>query len=185
MTHAKITKMAKTKAACHLASSHDDSTLSHGARRARGIVNIQLGSGPTSGLIFALGQDSRIHTYSLATLDAQPSSYVHPNLQISTFYVGMAISPCGRFIASGSVGTTGSTYLFDVSRAGQPFVSTECGIELHGQRSEIGGVDWGHDMLATCADEGTVHVYRPNAEMYSKCIEGDKDARMEWGGAFC
>lgn len=52
------------------------------------------------------------------------------------------------------------------------------GVELQGQSGEVGAVDWAEGMLASCADDGTVRVWRPDLEVYREC-EGDPE-RMKW-----
>jgi len=40
-------------------------------------------------------------------------------------------------------------------------------------------VDWAHDMLATCSDDGTVRVWRRDPEIRQQC-DLNADARWEW-----
>ncbi|KIJ19992.1 hypothetical protein PAXINDRAFT_166171 [Paxillus involutus ATCC 200175] len=170
-----------------LGSSPDDPTTMNGSRRPRGISSLCTGSGPTSSLLFALGADSRLHTYSspgLIPLEAD----THPNLRTS-FYVRLASSPCGRWLASGCSGKDGSLFLFDVSNAARLSVSPytkgctaslSAAVQLRGQIGEIGAVDWANDMVATCADDGTVRVWRPNCEVYGKCVSDPEAQRWNW-----
>lgn len=171
-----------------------DPTTYQGTRRARGITSLAIGSGPTAGQIFALGNDSRIHTYQLSTLeplsgwnkdaDSDPWSYTHPNMRTNSFYVRIALSPCGRWIASGGA-NNGSVYLFDVggdtlSRWSRHpgDVERRRGVELNGQTGEVGAVDWADGMLASCADDGTVRVWRPDIDVSRQC-ESEPE-RMKW-----
>ena len=101
----------------------------------------------------------------------------------NSFYVRIAVSPCGRWLASGS--SKGSVFLYDVgagerNRARQ---SSEIGVELNGQMGEVGALDWADGQLATCADDGTVRIWRPDYDVYSKCIEDPKEARWDWNFA--
>lgn len=166
------------------ASSPDDATTMNGSCRPRGITSLYAGSGPTSGLLFALGADSRLYTYSspsLIPLEAE----THPNLRTS-FYVRLSGSPCGRWLASGCSGKTGSSFLFDISNAARLSVpphsrrSMANAVELRGHTGEVGAVDWAHEMLATCADDGTVRVWRPDYDIYQKCLSDREAERWNW-----
>jgi denticleless len=153
------------------------------------------GSGPTAGLLFGLGNDSRIHTYDMVTLeplsgwtttpDTDMWSYCHENMRTNSFYVRLAMSPCGRWLASGGA-RDGCAYLFDVSSSSRSRVRSGiysdmrgAGIQLRGQKGEVGAVDWTPDHLATCADDGTVRLWRPDLETYRKC--GAEPEEMRWG----
>ena len=67
-------------------------------------------------------------------------------------------------------------------------------VVLEGQTCEVTRVDWAADgqvcglfsfrlyltsQLATCSDDGTVRVWRPDLEQLSKCRE-DPDASWNW-----
>ncbi|KAF8803836.1 WD40 repeat-like protein [Phlegmacium glaucopus] len=172
---------SKPKAPLSLYSSPIDPTTLHGSRRSRGIISLTSGSGPSAGLLFALGADSRIHTYDLPSLAAQRTVYTHDNLQANSFYVGLSMSPCGRWLASGGSGKKGSTFLFDVGNASRPGSVSQQGSELKGQQTgEVGGIDWARNMLATCIDDGTVRVWRPDLETYLDCIENPEERRWDW-----
>ncbi|KAK1229721.1 hypothetical protein PQX77_007215 [Marasmius sp. AFHP31] len=183
-TSTKKSKAAKTKRTLALLSSPIDPTTLHNSRRPRGILSLTNGTGPTSGLIFALGADSRIHTYNASSLEPLSINYTHPNLKTnSSFYLSISASPCGRFLASGSAGMQGSAFLFDISNAARPYSQAEPGIELRAQVGEIGPVDWAEGMLATCADESTVRIWRPDIEVYRTCIENPEERRWDWSWA--
>lgn len=172
---------SKPKAPLSLYSSPVDPTTLHGSRRPRGIIGLTSGSGPSAGLIFALGADSRIHTYDLPYLAAQSTVYTHDNLQANSFYVGLSMSPCGRWLASAESGKKGSTFLFDVENASRAGSVSRQGSELKGQQTgEVGAIDWAQDMLATCIEDGTVRVWRPDLETYLGCIENPEERRWDW-----
>lgn len=183
-TSSRKVKSGKEKPPPEVYSSATDPTTLHGSPRPRGIVSLAKGTGPTAGLVFALGADSRVHTYSLPSLTPRKTGYTHKNLQSNSFYVGLALSPCGRWLASGGTGKQGSTFLFDVSNAARPSVTTvQTGVELKAQLGEIGAVDWACDTLATCADDGTVRVWRPDIETYRQCEEQPDEKRWDWSWA--
>lgn len=180
-TNVRKTK-TKQKPLVSLYASPTDPTTLHGSRRPRGIISLVGGSGPTAGTIFALGADSRVHTYALPSLTAQTSGFTHTNMQTNSFYVGLALSPCGRWLASGGTGAQGSNFLFDVSDAARPLrnLQPNKGVELRGQLGEAGAVDWAADALATCADDGTVRLWRPDIETYRACTEKPEDMAWDW-----
>lgn len=171
-----------TRSSC--ASSPEDVTTMNGSCRPRGISSLCAGSGPTSGLLFALGADSWLYTYSSPSLIPLQAE-THPNLRTS-FYVRLASSPCGRWLTSGCSGKNGSSFLIDVSNAARlsasPYSkqSLATAVELRGQTGEVGAVDWAHEMLATCADDGTVRIWRPNHDVYQKCLSDPDAERWNW-----
>ena len=157
-------------------------------RRARGISTLALGCGPSAGKLFALGIDSRVHVYNAygaagvplsyeserdgdtdSAFGAPLETYSHPGMVTNSFYVRIGVSPCGRWLASGS--TSGSAYLFDISQSsyrGQLKSTPQWeGIQLPGQHGEVGALDWGYETLATCADDGTVRVWQHVARVAS------------------
>ena len=157
-------------------------------RRARGISTVVLGCGPSAGRLFALGIDSRVHVYNPYGASGVPLSnemdeedgvlpsqtFSHPNMVTNSFYVRISLSPCGRWLASG--GTGGSAFLFDVSqsdplRSGRAYVTP--GVQLPGQRGEVGALDWANESLATCADDGTVRIWRPDSDIVGQCWESE------------
>nr|VWP02615.1 Short-chain dehydrogenase/reductase SDR [Ganoderma boninense] len=151
-TKRKKPRPTKTRPVPLYTSSCDPTTYGS-TRRARGITALAEGSGPTAGLLYALGIDSRVHTYSALDLealsghvrpaiDAQDAyAHTHARMQTNSFYVKLAASPCGRWLASGNA-ADGRAYVFDVASkasaarardvsAGQ--CEWEGGVELRGQ----------------------------------------------------
>lgn len=170
-------------------SSIDPTTF--GGSRPRGIISLTAGTGPTAGLLFALAADSRIHIYS-ASASLNPlttQTYCHENLKTHSFYVRISTSPCGRWLASGGA-AAGSAFLFDVSNAfkastccasSSPFEDHSKGVQIRGQVGEVAAVDWASDgMLATCADDGTVRVWRPDADVHRRCAKDSEESKWEW-----
>ncbi|KAJ7873264.1 WD40-repeat-containing domain protein, partial [Mycena olivaceomarginata] len=172
------TKSSKPKEPACLLSSPSDPTLSQGSPRPRGIISLVHGSGPSTGLLFALSADSRIHTYGRDSLAAFGNTYTHANLQ-TNFYVKLAASPCGRWLASGGAGVSGSSFMFDISNATRG-ATEQAGVELKGHSGDAGAVDWATDMLSTCWDDGMVRVWRPDTETHRACIENPEEKRWDW-----
>ncbi|KAI0824619.1 WD40-repeat-containing domain protein [Trametes gibbosa] len=197
-TRSKAKKPPKQQRPKPLFTSGDPTTYA-GARRGRGITTLALGSGPSAALVFALGVDSRVHTYTLPTLVPlsghaavaslsssvldDPHAYADPRMKTSSFYVRMAASPCGRWLATGG-GGEGRAYLYDVSAAGRVggigSAGWGAGVELRGQKGEVGAVDWADGMLATCADDGTVRVWRPDVDVSRRCKEDPGEMGWNW-----
>lgn len=173
-------KTAKPTIISELYSSSVDPTTLYGSGRPRGIVSLASGLGPSAGVIFAMGADSRIHTYDLQTLTPQSISFHHENLQTNSFYVGVSISPCGRWLVCGGSGTQGSSFVFNVENAARPWLSMQPGFELKGERGEAGAVDWTRDTLAACTDDGTVRIWRQDVSVYRRCLEDPEQAKWDY-----
>ena len=189
-----------------LYTSSSDPTTYGGTRRARGITALTQGSGPTADLLYALGIDSRVHTYSALDLEPlsgcapptvlgvpveDPYAHTHARMQTNSFYVKLAASPCGRWLASGNA-ADGQAYVFDVAskasaararEVGAGRSEWEGGVELRGQTGEVGAMDWAEGMLAMCADDGTVRVWRPDIEVARRCAEDPGEMKWEWSWA--
>ncbi|KAI5120503.1 hypothetical protein M0805_000088 [Coniferiporia weirii] len=168
-----------------LPSGAPSAGLMFSPRRARGIISMTFGSGPSAGRIFALSNDSRIHTYNAhgaagAPLDIPQvdQAYAHRHMATNSFYVRTAVSPCGRWLASGGAG--GSAFLFDVAAGNSGEELSVRGVELKGQEGEVGAIDWADGALATCADDGTVRIWRPDVERHRTCTEQPEEARWDW-----
>ncbi|KZT72668.1 WD40 repeat-like protein [Daedalea quercina L-15889] len=188
-------KAPKTKATPKPILTSADPTTLQGTRRARGITTLVPGTGPSAGHLFALGTDSRVHTFALPSLQplsgyvhsepdgvcADPFAYTHPRMQTNSFYVRAALSPCGQWLASGGT-ADGLVFLFDVRKS---FVgrargrSTEA-VLLRGQTGEVGALDWAQGTLATCADDATVRVWRPNASVRRRCVQDSEEMLWQW-----
>lgn len=173
-------KSSKLVNPTELYSSPIDPATRHGSKRPRGIVSLASGTGPSAGLIFAIGTDSRIHTYDLPTLTAQVNMFSHENLQTSSFYVGLSVSPCGRWLACGGSAKRGNSFLFDIENAGRPGFMPRRGVEFKGQAGDVGAVDWAQDALATCVDDGVVRIWRPDVETSARCLESPEESRWDW-----
>ncbi|KAI0688551.1 WD40-repeat-containing domain protein [Cytidiella melzeri] len=200
------TRRRSTPQGCNIRSisspvemSSEDPTLSRGTRRARGITSMTSGTGITAGLLFALSSDSRIHTYDATTLEPLSGwttdtntdawSYGYENMRTNSFYVRLAMSPCGQWLASGGA-RDGRAYVFDVSSSDRARVQPSLygdmrgrGIELSGQKGEVGAVDWAPGQLATCADDGTVRIWRPDLETCRKCEAEPDEMAWSWSWA--
>ncbi|CAK5276039.1 unnamed protein product [Mycena citricolor] len=177
----------KSSVSC-LASSSEDPTTMEGTRRPRGIVSLsdRPGTGPTAGLVFALGADSHIHTYARDTLAPTGNSFTHPNLR-TNFYVKLSTSACGRWLASGGARLDGSesssAFVFDVDSQGQRRTGHQSSnaLELKGSGDgDSGGLDWAEGMLATCWDQGVVRIWRPEAQSHRSCLDNPENSRWDW-----
>ena len=159
---------------------------SSSSRRARGITSLSVGTGPTEGLLFALANDSNIHTLNTDTLaPISTSAFSHETMLTNSFYVKSAISPCGRWIVTGS--SDRKVFLYDVSNASRNFEISpwegKCAmVELGGNRCEVGAVDWGHNIFAACF-ERTVRVWRSDIETRRLCERDPKEQKWNWSWA--
>jgi denticleless len=150
-----------------LLASPVDPTARHGAARGRGITSLAAGTGPSGSTLFALGCDSRVHAYALPSLHphAGPADVLaHQEMATNSFYARLALSPCGRWLASG--GTASAAFIFDVAQAGRVRRrgGASAGVCLRAQGGEVTAVTWAAGALATCADDGTVRVWRADFE---------------------
>ncbi|KAF8915812.1 WD40-repeat-containing domain protein [Mucidula mucida] len=165
--------------------SLNDPTCFHGSRRPRGIKSLCKGSGPTAGVLFGLSADARVHTYTMSTLVGCETSYTHSEMSSGSFYVGISVSPCGRWLSCG--GPTGNAFLFDVHNAGRRGVTLGSqAVKLNGGpevKGEIGAVDWSAEGVATCSDEGVVRFWRPDIDIHRKCISESEAERWHWDWA--
>lgn len=129
-----------------------------------------------------MAQDSRIHTYALPTLACQAAGFSDDSMQTTSFYAGLALSPCGNWLACGASSPKSSTFLFEVTGAGRSCgpIAVRRAVEVQGQKGEVGAVDWANGSLATCADDGTVRVWRPDIEVYRQCRENPDEAQWDW-----
>ena len=72
---------------------------------------------------------------------------------------------------------SGSVFLFDVSNACRARTANRSGVELRAQKGEVGAVDWAEGVLASCADDGTTRIWRPNVDRYKECLREEEEAR--------
>jgi denticleless len=103
------------------------------------------------------------------------------NMQTNSFYVKSSLSPCGKWLTTGS-SLEGRAFIFDVSNAGNSvqFEGATAGVELKGHVGEVGAVDWARDTLATCADDGTVRTWRPDIDVHNRCIRDPQEEKWNW-----
>ncbi|KAG9027705.1 hypothetical protein FRB95_007437 [Tulasnella sp. JGI-2019a] len=166
-------------------SSFSSSTASLASSRARGIVSLALT--PCGSTIYALSSGSQIHPYSALTLSipecpgfAEPFS--DPRLRASGFYIRVAVSPCGNWLASGSSG--GDAFLWEIERVGQTTRAPPVVLKGVQGSVETTCVDWGAGgMLATCSDDGTVRTWRPDPVRAETCRQDPEASSWNWAVA--
>lgn len=79
------------------------------------------------------------------------------SLLSSSFYVRMAISPCGRYLSCGNSGNGYGTHIFDVSAPSARRVYGEtkrASAILRGHTHEVGGIDWANDAVSRTINPG-------------------------------
>ncbi|KDQ17191.1 hypothetical protein BOTBODRAFT_128924 [Botryobasidium botryosum FD-172 SS1] len=161
--------------------SSDDITL-ESSGRTRGIASVALDE--RGEWAWALATDGSIYTYPVLSLSTTPSDLPilsHPNLKSASFYVRLAFSPCGRYLASGS--PNGEVYTWAVDDTPVPVPVELVG---HERGKEVGAVDWGFDSLATASDDHTVRIWRPDpvvSRLVWEDSEEGKEAQWAWGFA--
>lgn len=159
------------------------------SRRPRGIHSLV--ESPTTGDLYALTGDARIHTLrpSYATLSPTPEtdvfseailpeSYASDELRTSSFFVRMSLCPDGRYLAAGS--GKGGVVAFDTQARGAEKgkgvkfgLGDPAGYWPEGRTREVGAVDWGRGVMAACSDDLVTRVWRAEG--------GEKKEGEEWG----
>lgn len=101
----------------------------------------------------------------------------HPGLFVSSFYVKLAVSPCGSWLASGSSG--GGIYLWDVASRSSP---QRQAVELKSAGREVSAVDWANDIVCLLLSRlyhlSDYVVSSPRAVMMEQCGFGDLTKRL-------
>ncbi|ORY22130.1 WD40-repeat-containing domain protein [Naematelia encephala] len=165
-----------------------DPTIQGSSTRARSLNAMT--ECPLTGDLYVACGDSRIHTLrpSAANTDdtspplpeaIQPRVFANPDFLIRTFYVRLAVSPDGRYLACGN--SHDGIMTFD-TRDGKG-VKVGLGYGGYGREREVSAVDWGKDLLVACADDLATRVYRPNMEARELMRRDPYKAGSEWAGA--
>lgn len=173
--------------------NNEEALLELGGQRPHGIANMKIS--PDGHRIYALSTDCRyacssqvskrglidecrdsIHAFDAWNLSypAPLASYSHPAFISSSFYLRLSLSPCSRYLASGSV--DGSLFLWDTESP------TERAVRLVGHTKEVSGVDWAQDVVATCSDDQLVRTWtvdRKMADRRRNRIAND-EPELEW-----
>ncbi|WVQ94312.1 hypothetical protein IAU59_001391 [Kwoniella sp. CBS 9459] len=199
---APTARASEPRPSCTSAGSLPDPTV-HGttpSRRARSIN--ALCESPTTGDLYALCGDSKIHSLrpSYARYADQEErhatsreaiglrTYTDPNLLVSSFYIRLAVSPDGRYLSSGSC--RGGVMTWDTrSPSGQDDKATRLGMGMggvvwpEGKEREVCAVDWGKDMLAASSDDLATRIWRSNRDAARWLKDDPAAASQEWVGA--
>lgn len=85
--------------------------------------------------IYAFDPTNLTHSAPLTTFHSPLARY-------SSFYIRCAVSPCSRFLASGS--SDGSVFVWDTEGNGGP----EEVVRLVGHEAEVSGLDWAHESVS-------------------------------------
>jgi len=100
--------------------------------------------------------------------------------------VRMSVSPCGRWLASGS--SAGNAYLYALD--GRPaHVFDEGGVQyqrgavLRLHHDEVHGLDWGKNIVALASDDQLVSVWRHDEEVAQKCRDDPEAQTWNWSWA--
>ncbi|KAI5479845.1 hypothetical protein MNV49_002403 [Pseudohyphozyma bogoriensis] len=154
--------------------TNDVAVASTNQLRPHGISSMVMA--PNGQKIYGLSTDSKIYSFDPHNLtQAVPlTTFTHPQLSCATFYVRISVSPCSRFLASGS--SDGSVLLWDTEGPGND------GVRVLGHEKETAGLDWGYDTLASCSDDHLVRAWKFDDRIARKARE-DKEVRWKWSGA--
>ncbi|KAK6904991.1 hypothetical protein I203_105810 [Kwoniella mangroviensis CBS 8507] len=195
---APTTRSPEPRPSCTAIGSLPDPTV-YGtipSRRARSIN--ALCESPTTGDLYALCGDSKIHSL-------RPSSFTHltdegsdnkeaigckpytdPNLLVSSFYIRLSISPDGRYLSSGSCKggvMSWDTHQKDGSNATRLALGMG-GVQWpEGKEREVGAVDWGKDMLAAASDDLATRLWRSDRDVARWLKDDPNKASEEWCGS--
>ncbi|KZW03910.1 WD40 repeat-like protein [Exidia glandulosa HHB12029] len=147
-----------------------DPTVAPGSR-PRGISNLLWNE--RAAAILGLSVNGRIYGYP-TFFPSQPSfrplTLGGPGSGKSSFFVRMAQSPCGRWVAAGS--TLGVVHAYDIASGG--------GVVLQKHKDEVHGIDWASDGLALASDDMTVSVWRHDPEVAQTCREDPETMAWKW-----
>lgn len=207
--------------------SNEDSVSNTASLRPHGISSMTLA--PNGQKLYALSKDSqcacsarlchcladqcsslarRIYAFDPLNLTHSTplSVFSHPKALYGTFYIRVAVSPCSRYIASGS--SEGGVYTWDTEGGGQD------GVRMAGHEKETSGLDWGGKgkvscsasklgtvrpkltdtpmlvQLASCSDDSLVRVWGFNsavamqrrAELLDQSETGSREVGWKWSG---
>ncbi|GAA6000019.1 hypothetical protein JCM10207_006015 [Rhodosporidiobolus poonsookiae] len=134
--------------------TNEDALLNLDSARPHGIASMTLA--PDGRKLYALSTDSQIYAFDPLnlTLPTPLTTFSSPHAHYSSFYVRCAVSPCSRYLASGS--SDGGVLLWDTEGSGKDAV------RVVGHEREVSGLDWAADSLTTCSDDMLVRCWRPD-----------------------
>ncbi|KAG0222828.1 hypothetical protein BGW41_005852 [Actinomortierella wolfii] len=132
-------------------------------KRAHGLAAMALS--PDGVSLYAVSSDNHLYMYNASTLGAPIRQFTGENFACSSYYIKIAVSPDGQFVASGS---SKNLYVWDVDRPHKkPLI-------FHGHEREVTAVDWAKDLgdgtqLSGCSDDATVRIWKPNSQLAQQC----------------
>ncbi|KAF9973888.1 hypothetical protein BGZ73_002845 [Actinomortierella ambigua] len=104
-------------------------------KRAHGLAAMTLS--PDGVSLYAVSSDNHMYMYNATTLGAPLRHFTGENFACSSYYIKIAVSPDGQYVASGS---SKNLYVWDVDRPqAKPLI-------FHGHEREVTGVDWSKDL---------------------------------------
>ena len=116
-----------------------------------------LSSSPCRNYLYVSCMDDKIYKYDMVNAFQSPSA-VYSGASIKNFFIKMSVSPCGRYIASGSADNW--SYIWHTSRPGSPVA------RLGPSDSEVTCLDWSHNThnllpdLVTASDDMRHQLWR-------------------------
>lgn len=99
-----------------------------------------------AGLTLSLAHTSVVALDPLNLTHVAPlTTFASPVNHPGSFYIRCAVSPCSRFLASGT--SSGDIVVWDTEGSGR----AEDAVRLRGHEIEVGQVDWGSDSVSSQA----------------------------------
>ncbi|KAG0662509.1 hypothetical protein C6P46_003249 [Rhodotorula mucilaginosa] len=136
--------------------TNEDAVMNTETTRPHGISSLRLA--PDGRKLYALSTDASIVALDPLNLThaAPLITFTPSTVQHGSFYIRCAISPCSRFLASGTSG--GEILVWDTEGSG----SGQEAVSLRGHELEVGQLDWAADSLVSAGDDLLVRFWRPN-----------------------
>lgn len=137
-------------------------------KRARGLTSLAKGIGRTAQYIFGLAFNSQVHVYNANDLTVSERDYGNNStegfMRCMSFWIKMSMRTDGEQLVTG--GRDGGVHVWDLSKIGgagqsidprenrQPITQL-----VEGHTGEVGAVDFGYDIVATCSDDARVRTW--------------------------
>ncbi|BGP55690.1 hypothetical protein JCM8202v2_003297 [Rhodotorula sphaerocarpa] len=168
--------------------TNEDAVTNTEAARPHGISSLVLA--PDGRKLYALSTDSSIVALDPLNLThlAPVTTFQSPLSQHGSFYIRCAVSPCSRYLASGS--SSGDISVWDTAGTG----AAQEAVRLRGHELETGQLDWAEDSLVSASDDALVRFWRPNMSLArlrkadraslsdAEAVQAEQ-ARDRWSGA--
>ncbi|KAK4056692.1 hypothetical protein OIO90_002244 [Microbotryomycetes sp. JL221] len=144
--------------------------------RPHGVASMALA--PDGRRIYILCKDSKIHAFDPTNLtQTEPvTTFSDSRAFFDTFYVRVAVSPCSRYIVSGS--SNGNMFMWDAQGPGTDAV------RIQGHEKEVSGLSWAKDRIVSCSDDHLIRVWQfnPQVARARRSSLSAPENRWRWSG---